>query len=35
VPFEEAFETAFGYLTQAGLDADEVLAPFMEEPEEE
>lgn len=31
--FEEAFETAYGYLTQAGLDADEVLGSFMEQPE--
>ncbi len=28
-PYEEAFELAYGYLTQAGLDADEVLAPFI------
>ena len=27
--FEEAFETAYGYLTQAGLEADEVLADFL------
>lgn len=29
-PFEEAFQTAYGYLTQAGLNADEVLAEFTE-----
>ncbi|HLG91328.1 MAG TPA: hypothetical protein VI336_04190 [Candidatus Saccharimonadales bacterium] len=33
MPFEDAFETTYGYLTQAGLDPDEVLAPFIEEPE--
>lgn len=33
-PFEEAFETAYSYLTQAGLNADEILASFVEEPEE-
>lgn len=33
--FPDAFETAFGYLAQAGLDPEEVLAEFMEEPEEE
>ncbi len=33
-PFSEAFESAYGYLTQAGLDADEVLSHFMEEPQE-
>ena len=30
LPFDEAFEAAYSYLTQAGLDADEILAPFME-----
>jgi hypothetical protein len=30
MPFSEAFETAYGYLTQAGLDADTILADFME-----
>ena len=30
LPFDEAFETAYGYLMQAGLDADEILSPFME-----
>lgn len=30
LPFDEAFETAYGYLMQAGLDADEILTPFME-----
>lgn len=34
LPFPEAFETAYGYLTQAGLDPDEVLASFMQEPQE-
>lgn len=29
-PFEEAIETAYSYLTQAGLDADEVLAHFIQ-----
>lgn len=29
-PFEKAFEIAYGYLSQAGLNADEVLAEFME-----
>lgn len=33
-PFEEAFETAYSYLTQAGLDADEVLDNFIEQPDE-
>ena len=28
---EEAFEIAYGYLTQAGFDADGVLAPWMEQ----
>ena len=35
LPFEEAFETAYGYLVQTGLDPDEILAEFMQEPEEE
>ena len=34
MPFPEAFETAYGYLAQAGLDPDEVLSRFMQEPEE-
>jgi hypothetical protein len=34
MPFPEAFETAYSYLTSAGLDADTVLACFMQEPEE-
>jgi hypothetical protein len=34
MPFEVAFETAYSYLTQAGLDADEILAEFVEETEE-
>lgn len=28
--FPDAFETAYGYLMQAGQDADELLAPWME-----
>lgn len=32
--FPDAFETAFGYLAQAGLDPEEVLASFIEPPEE-
>lgn len=35
LPFEEAFSTAYGYLAQAGLDPEEVLANFMEVPAEE
>lgn len=35
MPFSEGFEAAHGYLTRAGLDPEEVLASFMEEPEEE
>lgn len=31
MPFDEAFEAAYGCLMQAGLDADEILASFMEE----
>lgn len=34
-PTEDAFETAFSYLTQAGFDADEALAPWLEPPEAE
>lgn len=30
-PFEEAFESAYSYLAQAGLDADEVLKCFIRE----
>ncbi len=33
-PFEEAFETSYSYLTSAGLEADIVLADFIESPEE-
>lgn len=29
LPDDEAFETAYGYLVQAGLDPDEVLADFL------
>ena len=33
---EKVFETAYGYLTQAGADnVEEVLAPWMEQPGEE
>jgi hypothetical protein len=35
MPFEEAFETAYGYLAQAGVDPDEALSDFTEEPTEE
>jgi hypothetical protein len=31
-PFEEALEIAYGYLTQVGLDADEILNDFMDDP---
>ncbi len=31
-PYEEAFEIAYGYLTQIGLDADEILNDFMDDP---
>ncbi len=30
--FPDAFETAYDYLTRAGLDPDEVLTKFMEPP---
>jgi hypothetical protein len=30
LPFEEAFEMAYSYLMQAGLDADTILAQFTE-----
>lgn len=30
LPFDEAIEMTFGYLTQAGFDPDEVLADFIE-----
>lgn len=29
--FEDAFETAYSYLMQAGLDPDELLTSFIEE----
>lgn len=32
LPFGEAFQDAYGYLVQAGLDADEILAQFTESP---
>jgi hypothetical protein len=32
--FEEAYEVAYSYLTQAGLDADEILASLVEQPEQ-
>lgn len=35
LPFVEAFDAAYGYATQAGLDADEVLAPWIEPPAED
>ena len=31
MPFDEAFETAYGYLMQAGINADEALAQFIEQ----
>jgi hypothetical protein len=34
MPFPEAFETAYSYLTQADVDADEALSRFMQEPED-
>ncbi len=30
LPFEEAFEEAYGLLKQAGLDADELLSGWIE-----
>lgn len=30
-PFGQAFEMAYGYLVQAGLEAEEVLEVFLEE----
>lgn len=30
-PFEEAFETAYSYLSQAGIGPDVTLAPWVEE----
>ncbi len=33
LPFDEAFEAAYGYLTQAGLDPETILSTFMEPPE--
>lgn len=30
MPFDNAFETAYGYLVQAGLDADEILVQFIQ-----
>lgn len=35
LPFPEAFEAAYGYLSQAGLDPEEVLSRFMQPPEDE
>jgi len=32
--FEDALEAAYGYLMQAGLDADEILSEFMYESEQ-
>ena len=34
-PDEEIFEIAYGHLTQAGANADEVLAPWMEQQDTE
>ncbi len=34
LPFDEAFETAYGYLVQAGFDTDEILADFIEPADE-
>ncbi len=31
LPFEQAFEAAYSYLTQAGLNADEVLSSWLED----
>jgi hypothetical protein len=31
MPFEEAFEIAYGYLAQAGVDSDEALGIFLED----
>jgi hypothetical protein len=33
--FEDAFETAYSYLTQAGEDPEEHLADFLEPPDDE
>ena len=30
MPLEDALETAYGYLVQAGLDPEEILSDFME-----
>jgi hypothetical protein len=32
--FEEAYEVAYSYLTQSGLDAEKVLATLLEQPKE-
>jgi len=32
--FEEAFETSYGYLVQAGLDPEDVLQDYLEQPEQ-
>lgn len=34
MPFGDAFETAYGYLTQAGINADIALAGWLEPPED-
>jgi len=31
--FEDAFEVTYGYLVQAGLDADEILSDFLKDSE--
>ena len=30
-PYDQAFEMAYGYITQAGLDADQILSVFMKD----
>lgn len=34
IPFEDAVEAAYGYIVQAGLDPEAVLADFIEAPEQ-
>jgi hypothetical protein len=34
MPFAEAFEVAFSYVTQAGMDAEKLLAAWLEPQEE-
>lgn len=33
VPYEQAFEIAYGHLTQAGLETEEILSDFMDIPD--